>query len=122
MIDERNDFFYEAVTSTQGMVSKTPGIGQAYLGAYKDKNDPWFDGGKTYKLHVPADVPAKQFWSLTVYDTYNRVLIDNKEGIADKSSRMDLVKNADGTIDLYVGPKAPAGFEKNWIPTAAGKA
>jgi hypothetical protein len=121
-LDERNDYFYEAVTSTKGMVSKTPGVGQAYLGAYKDKNDQWFDGGKLYKLHVPADVPAKQFWSLTVYDTYDRVLIDNKEGVADKSSIMDLVRNADGTTDLYIGPKAPAGFEKNWIPSVPGKA
>jgi len=121
-LDERNDYFYEAVTSTKGMVSKTVGVGQAYLGAYKDRNDQWFDGSKMYKLHVPADVPAKQFWSLTVYDTYNRVLINNKEGVADRSSRMDLVKNADGTTDIYVGPKAPAGFEKNWIPTEPGKA
>ncbi|MDM9619215.1 DUF1214 domain-containing protein [Rhizobium sp. S96] len=26
--------------------------------------------------------------------------------------------NADGTIDLYIGPKAPAGKEANWLPTA----
>jgi hypothetical protein len=60
-LDERCDYFYEAVTTSKGMVSTTPGIGQAYLGAYKDKNDHWFDGSKTYKLHVPANPPAKQF-------------------------------------------------------------
>jgi hypothetical protein len=52
-LDERADYFYEAVTTTKGMVTKTPGVGQAYLGAYKDKENNWFDGGKTYKLHVP---------------------------------------------------------------------
>src|SRR6516225_9133457 len=31
-LDERADYFYEAVTSSKGMVSTTPGIGQAYLG------------------------------------------------------------------------------------------
>jgi len=122
-LDERCDYFYEAVTASKGMVSKTPGIGQAYLGAYKDKNDHWFDGSKTYKLHVPANPPAKQFWSLTIYDTYDRVGIDNKTQDADISSRDEgLRKNADGTVDLYVGPKAPAGYEKNWLQTNPGEA
>jgi hypothetical protein len=60
---------------------------------------------------------------MTVYDVATRALIDNKEELADRSSRQpDLVKNADDSVDLYVGPKAPAGFEKNWIPTVPGKA
>jgi len=104
------------------MVSTTPGIGQAYLGAYKDKDNNWFDGGKNYKLTVPASPPAKQFWSFTIYDTYNRVGIDNKTQNADISSRDDLKKNADGTVDLYFGPQAPAGYEKNWLQTNPGKA
>jgi hypothetical protein len=66
---------------------------------------------------------VKEFWSLTVYDVATRCLINNKEEIADRSSRQpDLVKNADGSVDLCVGPIAPAGFEKNWIPTVPGKA
>jgi hypothetical protein len=122
-LDERADYFYEAVTSSKGMVSTTPGIGQAYLGAYKDKNDKWFDGGKTYKLTVPANPPAKQFWSLTIYDTYDRVGIDNKTQNADISSRDEgLRKNPDGSVDLYVGPSAPPGYEKNWLQTNPGKA
>ena len=76
-LDERTDYFYEAVTSP-GMVSTTPGVGSAYLGAYKDKNNRWFDGSKTYRLHVPPNPPAKNFWSLTIYDTYNRVQIDTR--------------------------------------------
>ena len=60
---------------------------------------------------------------MTVYDVATRALIDNKEELADRSSRQpDLVKNADDSVDLYVGPKAPVGFEKNWIPTVPGKA
>jgi hypothetical protein len=50
-----------------------------------------------------------------------RALILNEQKIADRSSRMDLRKNADGSVDIYCGPKAPAGFEKNWIPTVPGK-
>jgi hypothetical protein len=122
-LDERADYFYEAVTSSKGMVSTTPGIGQAYLGAYKDKSDRWFDGSKTYRLTVPPNPPAKQFWSLTIYDTYDRVGIDNKTQNADLSSRDEgLRKNPDGSVDLYVGPAAPAGYEKNWLQTTPGKA
>ncbi|MGB8305609.1 MAG: DUF1214 domain-containing protein, partial [Pseudolabrys sp.] len=122
-LDERADYFYEAVTSSKGMVSTTPGVEQAHLGAYKDKNGKWFDGGKTYKLTVPPNPPAKQFWLLTIYDTYNRIGIDDKTQNADFWSRDEgLRKNPDGSVDLYVGPEAPAGYEKNWLQTNPGKA
>ena len=122
-LDERADYFYEAVTASSGMVSTTPGIGQAYLGAYKDRNDRWFDGAKTYKLTVPANPPAKQFWSFTIYNTYDRVGIDNKTQNADLSSRDEgLRRNPDGSVDLYFGPSAPKGYEKNWLQTNPGKA
>ena len=45
----------------------------------------------------------------------------HQQKVADRSSRMDLRKNEDGSVDIYTGPKAPAGFEKNWIPTVPGK-
>ena len=61
------------------------------------------------------------FWSVTLYDIDTRALIVNDQKIADRSSRMDLRKNDDGSVDIYTGPTAPAGFEKNWIPTVPGK-
>jgi hypothetical protein len=121
-LDERADYFYEAVTTTKGMVTKTPGVGQAYLGVYQDKSGAWFDGGKSYRLHVPPNPPAKLFWSLTLYDALTRVLLENPQQISDRSSREDIQKNADGSVDIYLGPTAPKGFEKNWIPTLPGKA
>jgi hypothetical protein len=122
-LDERADYFYEAVTTSKGMVSSTPGVGQAYLGAYKDKNGQWFDGGKTYMLTVPPNPPAKQFWSMTIYDVYDRVGIDNKTQNVDISSRdHKLRKNADGSVDVFIGPAAPVGYEDNWIQTNSGRA
>jgi hypothetical protein len=122
-LDERAAWFYEAVFITKAMISKSPGVGQTYLGAYRDKDGHAFDGGQSYRLHVPPNPPAKQFWSVTLYDVDTRSLVQNKEQIADRSSRMpDLVKNADGSVDLYFGPVAPKGFENNWIPTAPGRA
>jgi len=121
LIDERASWFYEAVGAGAAMAPKRPGPSSAYLGAYKDQAGKWLDGGNSYRLHVPPDPPIKLFWSVTLYDVDTRALIVNKQQIADRSSRMDLRKNDDGSVDIYTGPEAPAGFEQNWIPTAPGK-
>lgn len=121
-LDERTYYFYQAVTTSRGMVSKVPGLGQAYIGTAHDHDGAWLDGSKNYTLHVPANAPAKLFWSLTVYDTATRSFFNGAPGdVVDKSSRADIVKNADGSVDLYMGPTAPAGRDKNWIPTLPGK-
>jgi hypothetical protein len=120
-LDEYASWFYEAVTAAKAMATKVPGVGQTYLEATKDKDGNWLDGGKTYRLRVAAPVPARQFWSVTAYDNESRCFINNKEEIADRSSRMDLMKNADGSIDITFGPTAPTVKENNWIPTIPGK-
>ena len=120
-LDERAAWFYEALTTSKGMKSTTPNVGSAYLGGYKDNDGDWLDGANNYKLNVPKDAPAFRFWSVTVYHNETRYLIQNKEQIADKSSRMELDINADGSVDIYFGPKAPKGKEKNWIPTNPGE-
>jgi hypothetical protein len=80
-----------------------------------------FDGAESYRLRVPPNPPAKQFWSVTLYDADTRSLIQNKEQRSDRSSRHDLLKNADGSVDLYFGPTAPKGFENNWLPPYLAK-
>jgi hypothetical protein len=121
-LDERAAWLYEAVTNDPAMHGQKTGKGQVYMGAYKDKDGDWLDGGKNYVLHVPPNAPAEAFWSITLYDVDTRCLIINKQKIADRSSRMDLIKNKDGSVDIYMGPDAPKGKEKNWIPTVPGKA
>ena len=124
-LDEMSAYTYEAVGTSRAMVTKIPGVGQAYLAAYRDAKGEWLDGGKTYRLRVPPDVPAKQFWSLTAYDVDTRSLINNPQQVSDRSSRMDLVRNGDGSIDLYLAARqsdVPHGLEKNWIPTVKGRA
>lgn len=117
----RSAYFFEAVTFSNAMISKTPNLGQAYIGAYEDRDGNWLDGGSNYMLHVPAHPPAVNFWSLTVYDAATRCMIDNPQRNADLSSRKDLMMNADNSVDLYFGPSAPAGKEKNWVQTLPGK-
>jgi len=121
LLDERASWFYEAVGAGAAMAPKRPGPSSAYLSAYKDKTGNWLDGGNAYRLRVPANAPIKLFWSVTVYDVDTRALIRNEQKIADRSSRMDLRKNEDGSVDIYCGPKPPAGYEQNWIPTVPGR-
>jgi hypothetical protein len=121
-LDQRAGYFYFALCVTKGMLSQTVGVGQAYLGSFRDKEGHAFDGAKSYHLHVPPNPPAKQFWSVTIYDMDTRSIILNKERIAIRGSRDDLVKNADGSVDLYFAATAPKGFEKNWIQTVPGQA
>jgi hypothetical protein len=120
-IDERTALFYAGTGASKGMMIKMPGVGQAYIMTSTDKNGNWLDGSNTYRLHVPAVVPAKLFWSATAYDNETRCFIENKEDIADRSSLMDMRKNPDGSVDIFFSPNAPPGFEKNWIPTVTGK-
>ena len=121
-LDERAAWLYEAVTNDPAMHGQRTGEGQVYMASYKDKDGDWLDGGVNYVLHVPADAPAKTFWSITLYDVATRCLLQNEQKIADRSSRMDLLINADGSVGIYMGPDAPKGKEQNWIPTVAGKA
>jgi hypothetical protein len=121
-LDERAAWFYEAVAVSKGMLTETPGVGQRYIAAYKDKSGRWLDGGKSYKLHVPPNPPAKGFWSVTAYDEGTRQMVVTPQGRPDLSSRKaDAVKNPDGSIDVYFGPDAPKGHETNWVQTEPGK-
>jgi hypothetical protein len=120
-VDERLHYTYGAIYTSPGIGVMKAGPGSQYVQAFKDKAGNRFDGGKSYRLHVPADVPAAAFWSLTVYDTATRSMIQNPSKDAAHSSYDKLKTNADGSIDLYFGPKAPAGLEANWIETVPGK-
>ena len=120
-LDERTAWFYEAVTLTAGMTTKTPGQGQVYLGIQKDKDGHWLQGGNSYTLRIPPDPPVKQFWAITLYDVETRCFIDTPHELAGLDSRKKLVANADGSMDLHFGPAAPVGKESNWLPTLPGR-
>lgn len=120
-LDERASWFYEAVGVTDGMMGKIVGAGQVFLESQRDAGGEWLDGGKHYSLHVPPDAPVVQFWSVTVYDNESRTLID-AGSYPERSSRNDIVKNADGSVDLHFGPVPPQGKPRsNWIKTLPGK-
>lgn len=83
----------------------------------KDNTGSALDGSRAYRLHVPANVPAEQHWSVTAHDRQTHALIRNMPRASRASNIADLAKNPDGYLDLYFGPAAPKGKEANWIPT-----
>ena len=95
------------------------GAGQYYLMAIKDNAGRSLDGAKQYRLTIPANAPVKQYWSATAYDRATHSLIRNTPWSSRSSLSTGLQKNADGSVTLYFGPKAPAGRESNWVPTRA---
>jgi hypothetical protein len=95
----------------------TEHAGTVYLAPIADTNGRPLQAGKTYK-RVPKDTPAKEFWSLTVYDRATWAFINNPLDRAGLDSfNKNMTMNADGSVDLYFGPNAPSGLESNWIPT-----
>lgn len=107
-----------AVTYAMGYFSaKHLGAGQIYLMTISDRAGKPLDGNKTYRLHVPADAPIEQYWSVTAYDRETHALIVGMPRPSLASNDSSVQKNADGSTDVYVGPIAPAGKESNWVPT-----
>lgn len=121
-MDARTLFFYSATVNTPAMAAKMIGVGSQYGFCAVDKDDNYLDGSQNYKLNIPANVPAKDFWSVVVYDPQTRSELQTSQPYPSKNNKKSpLVYNDDGSVDLYYGPEAPAGMENNWTQTVAGK-
>jgi len=121
LLDARTTFFYYATMITPAMAMKMVGVGAQYGGAAVDVNGDMLDGSKTYKLTFPPDVPAKNFWSLVLYDNQTRSMLQTDQQFPSLNSERGVQQNADGSTDIYFGPAAPEGKESNWIQTIPGK-
>lgn len=98
---------------------KHPGAGQFYLMTIRDKEGALLDGSSNYRLTVPANPPVRLYWSATVYDRGTHAFIRNQTTLSRSSLSPGIKTNADGSVDVWFGPKAPAGQETNWVPTNA---
>jgi hypothetical protein len=120
-LDERTVWFYEAVTSSEGMVNPSIGKGQIYMTTKRDSQGNLLRADKTYRLRIPAKVPTAQFWSVDLYSENTRRHYESGLGtvrsVAINSRMQDIKRNADGSVDLYIGAKAPEGYESNYMKT-----
>lgn len=121
-LDARTMFFYIATVNTPAMEKKMVGKGSQYALNSTDKAGHFLDGSQTYKLTLPKNIPAKNFWSVVVYDPQTRSELQTSQPFPSKNSKKDdLQINPDGSVDIYFSPSPPKGKQSNWIQTVPSK-
>lgn len=117
-LDARAWFFTDYFSISPGMVSMTPGKGAFYMIAFEDADGDPLVGDRSYRVNLPANIPAELFWSVTLYEAENASGLDNGQPFPSLGKLDKPAQNPDGSTDLYIGPKAPEGKEGNWLATA----
>lgn len=121
LLDARTQFHYFATVITPAMAHAQVGAGSAYAYTAEDADGHVLDGAATYSLTIPADPPAKNFWSIDLYDTQTRSLLQSTDYPALSSLDGTVQAEPDGSYVLWFSPEAPEGRKSNWIPTTPGK-
>jgi hypothetical protein len=121
-LDERTFYFCLTTQISPAMWVKMVGAGSQYASAEHDAAGRYLDGAMTYRLHLPPGIPAKDFWSVLVYDPQTRSMLQTDQRFPSLSSqKTGIVVNPDSSVDVWFGPEPPAGKESNWIQTIPGK-
>ncbi len=120
--DAATFYYFLAILVTPAMEEKLIGRGSQYAWTARDANGDPLDGGKSYRLRMPPNVPVKDFWSLILYSNQTRSQLQTDQRFPSVSSQnKGLQVNHDGSIDVYFGPKPPPGKESNWAQTVPGR-
>ncbi len=121
-LDSRIAFYYGYTLDSPGMIMRIPGVGSQYLMGFVDKDQNPFDGARTYKTTLPKGIPARAFWSFTLYDNQTRSMLDTPQRYPRAGSQSypspAAEADADGSTTIYFSPTQPAGVKRgNWIQT-----
>jgi hypothetical protein len=108
------------------MVMRITDVGSQYLIGFVDSGGNPFDGGKTYKVTLPPNIPAARFWSLTAYDNQTRSMLDTPQRYPRAGSQSypspAAEANAGGSATVYFSPTQPDGVKRgNWVQTTPGR-
>ena len=115
-------YTYNYTGITPAMAFEMVGIGSQYVMATTDSEGKPLEGSKTYKIQLPPNIPAKDFWSFVAYDNQSRSMLQTDQEFPSLGSvSKDIVINADGSVDAWFGPTAPEGHENNWVQTVPGR-
>jgi len=125
-LNARTAFYYAYTVDSPAMIMRLPNIGSQYLMGFTDSDKNPYDGGKTYRVTLPKDIPAAAFWSFTVYDNQTRSMLQTPQRYPRAGSQTypspAAVADADGSTTIYFGPTKPAAAKDgNWIQTMPGK-
>ena len=124
-LHSRTSFLYAATVVSPAMCMRLTNIGSQYLMAVRDADGERLDGGKTYRMTLPKDIPAARFWSVTLYDNQTRSMLQTPQRFPRAGSQSyptpAATADADGSTTLTFGPERPSdGPEGNWIQTTEG--
>lgn len=120
-LETRIWFFTDYYSISPGMLSQIPGKGAKYMIAFTDSTGAPLSGGSSYRLNLPPNIPAGNFWSVTLYEAENASGLASGRPFPSLGSRDKPTQNSDDSTDVFFGPKAPAGKEANWLETVPGK-
>jgi hypothetical protein len=125
-LNSRTAFYYGYTLDSPGMIMRLPNVGSQYLMGFMDADKNPYDGGKTYRVTLPKDIPAAAFWSFTLYDNQTRSMLQTPQRYPRAGSQSypspAAVADADGSTTIYFGPTKPADAkDSNWIQTMPGK-
>jgi hypothetical protein len=125
-LNSRTAFYYGYTLDSPGMIMRLPKVGSQYLIGFVDVDKNYFDGGKTYKVTLPPNIPAAAFWSFTLYDNQTRSMLQTPQGYPRAGSQSypspAAEPDVDGSTAIYFGPAQPEGVKRgNWIQTMPGK-
>lgn len=126
MLNARTAMFFVATGITPAMCMRLPGLGSQYLVAFVDSKGDYVDGGKTYKVTLPPDIPAAKFWSIILNDNQTRSMLDTPQRYPRAGGQSypspAALADADGSTTIYFAPAKPDGVNRgNWIQTVPGK-
>jgi hypothetical protein len=125
-LNSRTAFYYGYTLDSPGMIMRLPNVGSQYLMGFMDADKNPYDGGKTYRVTLPKDIPAAAFWSFTLYDNQTRSMLQTPQRYPRAGSQSypspAAIADADGSTTIYFGPTKPADAKDgNWIQTMPGK-
>ena len=119
-VGQRSGFFTIAYSASPGMALNVVDVGAKYPTAFRDADGDHLVGDRSYKLHLPPKIPAKLFWSVTLYDAESASGLDNGQPFPSINTMDKPAANPDGSIDIYLGPASP-GEGKNYLATVPGR-